>query len=478
MNEEYRGGNGRLLARLLEQFELPAAILDRRGQIVFVNAALCRIAKMASTALVGQRCSWKVAEDGPAAAILTALAPPPSALEGRVVVRQLTVPIVYGASETGQLFLPLTDRSGVVEITLVLLGQFEQIQKMFPAEHRSSRARTIPDRVLVHLRSRWKTLDGLLSLIGSSPAIELALWRAQLAISNPCNILISGPPGTGKLEVAQGAFLGRMKAAGLQAASGQFFPLDCRVLDAELIDGMLEIFSARLQSDQPQTAQQLVLIGVDRLSESALERLLTWVEHHHDECWMSATSTITANQLVARSSQWSSLINRLAAIEIHLPRLADRREDISALALHSLSEECLQADRAQLSLSSDATDRLVAYSWPGNVRELRNAIQHAVKQAVLTNAVHSSHLPVAIRAFPSAAVANQPTSVSPIDLDAVLLDVEKTLLSRALRFSPRNRAGAARLLGISRPRLLRRIQQLGLDSSQEAIDREKDPEEA
>lgn len=466
MNEPIRGANGRLLARLLDQFDLPTAVLDRRGQIVFVNAALCKMAKMEATSLVGEQCSWQVAPDGANAAVLTALAPPSSALEGRISIRQLTAPIVFGAKETGQLFLPMTDSNGVVQLTAVVLGHFEQILKLLPVERRPSLLKAAPDRVLIQVRSRWKTLDGLLFLVGSSPAMELAMWRSQLSVSHPCNAFLYGPAGIGKLEVAQGIFLSRLKAASVHAAKGQFFPIDCRVLDAELVQSMLEIFAGRLQSDLPRAAQQLVLTGVDRLSPDSLTQVLSWADQYRTLCWISATSSIPATELAARSQAWSKLVSRVASTEIHLPPLAERREDIPPLALQSLAEECKAADRAQLTLAADAHDRLVAYSWPGNVRELRESIHYATTQAVLTSAIQVHHLPVAIRAFPGANVASQTTAMAPIHLDEVLLEVERTLLSRAIKLSPRNRAQAARLLGISRPRLLRRIEQLGLGTDE------------
>jgi len=474
MNEQFRGGNGRLLARLLDQYELPLAVLDRSGQIVFVNASLCRLARMEATNLVGQRCSWKVAADAPTAAILSALAPPSSALEGRAMVRQLTVPIIFGSTETGQLFLPLGDNHGVVEFTLVVLGDFARIHQILPTERRINTSVVAPDSVLVQIRSRWKTLDNLLAMIGSSPAMELAFLRAQMAIRNPCNLLIHGPAGVGKLEVAQGIYLGRLKAASCQLSLGQFFPLDCRVLDLELIDGMLEIFSDRLEADLPRVAQQLILTGVDRLSNTGLERLLDWTNLYQDRCWMTATSSVSASQLVARGSTWSKMIHRLSAIEIVLPGLVERREDIPSLALQALSEECDQADRAQLLLSADASDRLVAYAWPGNVRQLRSTMEQAVQQAVLTSSIQTSHLPLAVRTYAGASTQESTESVTAIQLDAVLLDVERKLLSRALKLSPRNRARAARLLGISRPRLLRRIDQLGLGNVQPDMDAKDD----
>ncbi len=483
MNHDFKGGNSRLLARLLDQFDLPMAILDRQGQIVFVNAALCQMGSVDATVLVGKTCSWQISEDGPIAAILTAFAPPAGALEGRAVIRRLVSPIVFGSIHTGQLFLPQCDQSGSVIWTLVILGSVEQLQPMLAVDP-TAHVRSQPDRALVQIRSRWKSLDGLLALVGTSPAIELAMQRCQLAVSNLCNVLISGPAGVGKHDLSQGIFLSRLKAAAagspgnINLSIGQCFPIDCRRLDAELVDSMLEIFVGRLRPDLPRAAQQLILTGVDRLSEAALDRVIAWLDQISSHATVVSTSTLDATQIASRGARWSRLLSRIAAIELHLPGLAARREDIAPLALQSLSEACKQADRAQLTLANETLNLLEAFSWPDNLRQLRSAMFESVKSAVLSSAIQPNHLPVAIRTYSSTVAVEQMGAVDPIDLDSVLVELEKVMLRRALKLSPRNRAQAARLLGISRPRLLRRIVQLGIvDQSPNLIDEDEDEDQ-
>jgi DNA-binding NtrC family response regulator len=107
---------------------------------------------------------------------------------------------------------------------------------------------------------------------------------------------------------------------------------------------------------------------------------------------------------------------------------------------------------------------LTAYSWPENLGEVQRCVADMIQHAVFSAAVQSQHLPVSIRTFAGTAVASDQV-VEPIKLDDVLLDLERIIISRAIKLSPRNRARVARWLGISRPRLLRRLTQLGLDDS-------------
>lgn len=468
MNRDMHGGNSRLLAKSLDQLEQPVAVLDRRGFILFVNAALCGMVDATATSLVGQSCSWQVADDdSPFAAILTALAPPAGALRGKVMARQLTTPIVYGSTATGQLFLPILDQDRLVHQTLVVLGKWEDIETQLALEaaggelHRRRRT----EQALVTIRSKWKTVNQLTALIGESPAMELAMARAQLAVASDCHYLVTGPQGLGKTEITQGIFLGRLRRLGIKRLSAQFLPLDCAVLDDNLFEGMLEVFAGRLRDNSPKLAQQLHLARIDQLTDLGAKHLLVWFGQYADRCRLSATSQIEPEQLVARGAAWPRLAAKLAELHVHVPPLSQRPEDIAPLAQQALASFCSRTERAQLIYSSAALDALTMFPWPGNLTQLTSVVEDAVKHAVLSASIQINHLPVAVRTYASSALQANSVHVEPIDLDEVLIEVERLLLRRALRLSPRNRAQAARWLGISRPRLLRRISQLGLANS-------------
>ena len=119
-------------------------------------------------------------------------------------------------------------------------------------------------------------------------------------------------------------------------------------------------------------------------------------------------------------------------------------------------------------------DLLVAYSWPGELRQLRGALESAVGQAFLTTVIQPEHLPVELRTFASGVLVETQTQMEPLSLDQLLEDVERDVLQKALEAMPRNRAQVARTLGISRPRLLIRISQLGLDADESHAENSKD----
>ncbi|MCA9125986.1 MAG: PAS domain-containing protein [Planctomycetales bacterium] len=463
MSHPPRGGNSRLLARALDQAQDSIAVLDRNGVIQFVNAAMCAMAGAEASAIVGQRCSWSVATDQSAlSALLTCLAPPTSAREGRITARQLSSPPVYGYKVSGQLFVPLFSKEGGVELTLVVLGDWEQIRLQQPLPAESAVQRRQQETALTAIRSRWQTLDGLHALIGCSPAIKLAMARAQLAIRSSCNLLIHGPKSVGKLELAQGVFLSRLNQRGLQRTAGQCFPLDCAAVDSTLFDGMLEVFSGRMRADADRICHQLVLEKLEALSEDSVRSLCQWFASRQSNCVLVGLSqNATTAELASRGRDWATLVSLMAEIEIYIPPLRARVDDVEALLLHELASCCQSAGKQQMHFSADAMDLLCSYPWPNNLSQLRQVVAESVQYAVLSPSIQVGHLPTAIRTFPSAVVsaAERP---EPIDLDQVLLELEAIAIRRALKLSPRNRARAARLLGISRSRLLRRIEQLRL----------------
>ncbi|MFO0941956.1 MAG: helix-turn-helix domain-containing protein [Pirellulales bacterium] len=241
---------------------------------------------------------------------------------------------------------------------------------------------------------------------------------------------------------------------------------------------MLEIFVGRLKPDLPIAAQQLILTGIDCSADDALDRAIRWIDQIAAYATVVTTSSISSTQISQRGQRWSQLMGRLSTLEINIPALSARRQDIAPLALQALSEACRQAERAQLTLASDTLQQLEAFSWPDNLRQLKQSMVEAVRSAVLSSAVQPNHLPVAIRTFASSIASDTASSVEPIDLDDVLVELEKVMLRRAIRLSPRNRAQAARLLGISRPRFLRRIIQLGIvESSPNLIEDDDETQE-
>lgn len=471
MAQDYRGGNSRLLARTLDQGLGPAAVLDGAGRILYANAALCEMAKLDATELVSRVCSWEMASDqSPAGALLTALAPPASSRSGRISCRQLTTPPVFGSPVTGELFVPLLGPGGGVEVTIVLMGDWEHIRAQFANIADQPLSRRDAEAALAKLRGQWNNLDGLHALVGESPVVGLALARAQIAVDCECNVVLEGPADCGLAEIAQGIFGLRLRRLGAPRISGVHFPVDCAAIGVETLHSLLEVFQSRFKPELNRCNHNLVIQNLQALDGDAIDVLLSWYALHGDYCTITAMVTAgTTLQLAARSSTWQHAVGRFAEAEIRLPPLHTRRVDIALLVHHAVAVWAAANKRPPLQINPDAMDLLEAYPWPRNLLELRQAVESAAVLATAQGCILPQHLPLAIRTFPGSVQTERTSAAQPIRLDDVLLDLEREVIRRALMQSPRNRAQAARNLGISRPRLLRRIEQLGLDELSDQV---------
>ncbi len=169
--------------------------------------------------------------------------------------------------------------------------------------------------------------------------------------------------------------------------------------------------------------------------------------------------------LVARGTFPAELAQRLSTLVIDLPPLTERREDIPLLAQSFLEDLNSQGGKQLRGFASDAMDRLALYDWPGQVDELSALVREAFGQAEGFE-IKSQDLSKKLQFAAEAARYPRPAPEI-IDLEKFLTQVETKLIQRALQQAKGNKSQAARLLGITRPRLYRRMVQLGLAAAGE-----------
>lgn len=194
------------------------------------------------------------------------------------------------------------------------------------------------------------------------------------------------------------------------------------------------------------------------LQEGTFERIGSNESVHVDVRVVSATHR-DLRQLVASGQFREDLFYRLKVIEVRLPPLRERREDLPAIVDDILAELSPSPPR----IAATAWDAIVAYPFPGNVRELRAALQHAL---VLSrgDTIQLAHLPRELSA------ARAPEVREPIaQLAEVLRSCERRHLIEALRASGGNRTQAARMLGISRKSLWEKLRAHGIDDGEIAL---------
>jgi DNA-binding NtrC family response regulator len=156
------------------------------------------------------------------------------------------------------------------------------------------------------------------------------------------------------------------------------------------------------------------------------------------------------------------LLDILSTIAIHIPRLIDRTEDLPILAQYFL-ESCNRGSDKQVgSIRPDALDLLALYCWPRGLNELREVIG-AAHRTCKAHEIAPDDLPTLIH-HAAQSTARATRRAERIVLDELLAAIEKEVISRALAQSGGNKSSAAELLGMTRPRLYRRMIQLGLIS--------------
>jgi transcriptional regulator with PAS, ATPase and Fis domain len=150
------------------------------------------------------------------------------------------------------------------------------------------------------------------------------------------------------------------------------------------------------------------------------------------------------------------LLYRLNIIELVLPRLRDRGDDVAVLAAHYLRLFARRYGKPLRLLTQDAVDALSAYEWPGNVRELRQYMERAVVLAQGTDPISAADVPLPAR------FGHGVPAPTPGDGDLNLARAEKSVVETALRRHGFNVSQAARELGVTRATLYRRMARHGL----------------
>jgi DNA-binding NtrC family response regulator len=306
--------------------------------------------------------------------------------------------------------------------------------------------------------------DHLPKMIAESPKMKPVLQLMERVGPSDANVLITGEHGTGKELVAQwlhasspraprsfiavnmgGLSEGLFESELFGHVKGAFTDAKTdRVGRFELADGgtifLDEIGTVPL-------ALQSKLLRV--LQTGDIERVGSSKARHVDSRVVSATNANLQLE-VAEGRFREDLLFRLNTIEIHLPALRDRREDIVPLAMHFLRRHASRYRKTLAGFDAAAMQVLLGHAWPGNIRELDHAVERAVLMAQ-GEQVRAADL--GLRGTSTAAPRLE---------DLPLEDVEKMLIQKSLARYDGNVSRAAQALGLSRSALYRRIANYGL----------------
>ncbi len=196
------------------------------------------------------------------------------------------------------------------------------------------------------------------------------------------------------------------------------------------------------------------------LQEREFERLGSNKTRHIDVRVVAATN-VDLRRALEEGTFREDLYYRLNVLPINIPSLRERRDDIPYLADHFIRKHAAELGAAELEMSVDATDKLMAYHWPGNVRELENVIERSL---VLANGGRLEAADIRLDMAPRSRVAagGGDTLFLP---DGMTLDqYGETIIREAMRRAQGNKSQAARLLGLTRNALRYRLGQMGMET--------------
>jgi DNA-binding NtrC family response regulator len=301
---------------------------------------------------------------------------------------------------------------------------------------------------------------GAPTLIADSPAMQGILRTMARVAPSDASALITGEHGTGKEVVAQWLHAASARSARLMVTvnvgglaesvfeselfghvKGAFTDAKSdRVGRFELADGgtvfLDEIANLTL-------SQQARLLRV--LQTGEIERVGSSRTRHVDVRVLAATNADLRAEVAAGRFR-EDLLFRLNTVELHLPPLRDRREDIPALTAHFLREYATRYRKPISRVHPDAMAAMLAYAWPGNVRELAHVVERAV---LLADGEEIRVSDISLRPTVNGAVRLE---------DLSLEEVERALIVKALARHDGNVTLAARTLGLSRSAMYRRLQ--------------------
>jgi transcriptional regulator with PAS, ATPase and Fis domain len=455
------------LGRLLNSVGEPIYVLDDDLTIVFLNRACQEWLGESSEGLLGSRCVYHSSDavQGPSA-VAAGLCPPPQVLAGQPLAATISYTSNEGSlNQRRAQFLPLACGSdGVFAVIAVLEAAATSPPLREPIPRRSTLGDAAPADLheqILHFRREAAARYRADRLIGNGPAMRLVRRQLELAVGSQSNVLLVGPPGSGRQHLATAIHYGTNWPASSSLIAAGLIPVDCSLLAADLLDFLIAAIAKINAMGASAGSGAMLFSRMDELSADVQAELALMLGHGPLPLRLIATAAEPLLELARRGRFRDDLAAMLSTIVIELPSLAQRRDDLPLLAQLFLEDVNASATGQIGGFTAAALDALDAYPWPGNLDELAAVVAEAHQRAHGAE-IDVNDLPEKLH-WAAQAAAHPQWSEETIVLDEYLARVERELIRRALARCKGNKAKAARLLGMTRPRLYRRMVQLGLE---------------
>jgi DNA-binding NtrC family response regulator len=320
---------------------------------------------------------------------------------------------------------------------------------------------------IANLHSQLNQRHAFDSLVGHSQPMRELFEKIRLVADTRATVLLSGESGTGKELVARAIHHHSPRSA------KPFVPVNCAAIPETLVESELfghekgaftDAHQRRMGLFQAASGGTLFVDEIGELRLGVQSKLLRTIETKKvmpvgsiqeidvDVRLIAATNRDLEEQVRARQFR-EDLYFRLKVVELRLPPLRERREDISLLVRYFIEQIARDDGRAIQDIAPEAMEALRSYDWPGNVRELRNTLEGIIVLS-MRDQIELADLPEYIRGAQPARAIIQP--------GMTLEDLEKEAIRRALQQTGGHRAKTAQLLGLSVRTLHRKIKDYNL----------------
>lgn len=301
-------------------------------------------------------------------------------------------------------------------------------------------------------------------IIGQSAAIREVFAMINKVAKTDANVLILGENGTGKELIARAIHQRSLRK------DNSFVSVDMGAITESLFES--ELFGHKkgaftdAREDRPgrfelASGGTLFLDEIGNLSMSLQSKLLSALQSRQVtrvgsnqpvpvDIRLICATNMPLTRMVQEGTFRQDLLYRINTVEVHVPPLSDRVEDIPLLADHYLKHYAKKYHKPVTTIAPEALDKLKRYAWPGNIRELQHAIERAV---IMTD---SSSLQETDFLFSRSLTSGPPSNTLNLD------EVEKAAIAKALQMHSGNISKAADELGLTRASLYRRMEKYAL----------------
>ena len=464
-----RGSN--LLAKTFDGSAEIIYLIGEDFTIRYANPACANWIGIEAEKLVGAKCVFSSESENATDSAVAGLCPPPdlfgtadlspSPLREFLISARSTQDPSKTIRRTANAFR-INDQEGTTPSILVVAPETEIDS--------SPKTESMPDAdamrlhlALVEIHHQSRLAHQADSLVGISAFSHRLRRQAKIAADCTSDLLVCGPPGSGREHLAR--TIHSMRG---DAAPGLLIPIHCPIADQELLQSAISETLAQQKRSQlikdSTPTPWLLLLDVDKLNRSAQTELLRFLQLPDFPLRILSTATTSVIGLAESGNYDAELAHHLSTMTIELIALNQRIEDIPLLAQAMLERDNDSRQRQLSGFDKMSLQLLQEYAWPGNLDQLREVVTAAVSQA------SSAYLTVddLSKKFHDLVKAQRigvPTETE-IQLADYLESIEQELVGRALQQAKGNKSKAAKLLGINRAKLLRRMQHFHLKDDQ------------